>query len=607
MKVGLGRCVDGSGRVRSGPAPESEVAFDPPSVEELAAHFPQLEIVELMGRGGMGAVYRARQRNLDREVALKILPPALARRSGFAERFACEAKALAKLNHRHIVAVYEFGQAEDLFYFVMELIDGVSLRQLLTSGRLAPKEALAIVPQICEALQFAHEHGIVHRDIKPGNILLTRQGEVKITDFGIAKLAAADLAQSPATEAMARKPKELTTTEGVLGTPQYMAPEQADRSCEVDHRADIYSLGVVFYEMLTGELPTGKLERPSEKVLIDVRLDEVVLRALAAKPERRYQEAGEMQREVETITGSWQTHPSAWQRPRWPRGLRTAVRRWWLWLLLAGIFSVAFWLAPGSGVRVSGVRNAQIEVLDLRFDPVSAGKNILHLTVFNRFPTHKTLAVHIQTDSQSPGEAPVGWGRPYFVELNPGATLTTRLPFKLFLSPANSEITLTFYALGSAEDYVLGGIFGKKRTYRGAALEQRSVLSSPLAAASEDEARAAGNVLSLLRSSLQEAQYTEAMELFTKDCLQLEQIESLDRLSDWSRADTGDSVWASVRSLGCQPGKVLAGRGFLRLEAQCEDAVWTILLAQESGQWKIDSIGRDPVRLAPSRSASARQ
>ncbi len=165
--------------------------FVPPKPEELASHFPQLEILELLGRGGMGAVYKARQKQLDRLVALKILPPGVSHDPAFAERFAREAKALAKLNHPNIVTSTNSGRRDGLFLlFLMEFVDGVNLRQLLNAGRIAPREALAIVPQICDALQYAHDQGIVHRDIKPENILLDRRGRVKMADFGLAKIVA---------------------------------------------------------------------------------------------------------------------------------------------------------------------------------------------------------------------------------------------------------------------------------------------------------------------------------------------------------------------------------------------------------------------------------
>jgi serine/threonine protein kinase len=136
----------------------------------------------------MGVVYKARQRGLDRFVALKILPPGVDRDPGFQERFVREARALARLTHPNIVAVYDFGQTQGLYYFLMEYVDGVNLRGMLAGGHLSPIQALAIVPQVCDALQFAHEEGIVHRDIKPENLLIDRKGRVKIADFGLAKI-----------------------------------------------------------------------------------------------------------------------------------------------------------------------------------------------------------------------------------------------------------------------------------------------------------------------------------------------------------------------------------------------------------------------------------
>jgi len=344
--------------------------FQPPPVAELAPLFPQLEILELIGKGGMGAVYKARQKELDRIVALKILPPGIGDDPAFAERFAREAKALAKLNHPGIVTLYEFGHVlssagippasgsqrstlnpQPLYYFLMEFVDGVNLRQLLHAGRIAPREALAIVPQICDALQFAHDQGIVHRDIKPENILLDRRDRVKVADFGLAKIVGSDAERSaglrhgatPADDpnVPCRRPalQELTDAGKVMGTPNYMAPEQAEHPGEVDHRADIYALGVVFYQMLTGELPGKPIVPPSRTsgIQIDVRLDEVVLRALEKKPELRYQQVSEVKTCVETIAQT----PAAGSRPPilekhhrapWSQGLV-------LWsLLLTGLF-----------------------------------------------------------------------------------------------------------------------------------------------------------------------------------------------------------------------------------------------------------------------------
>ncbi len=278
------------------PAP----AATPPSPEEIAGKFPQFEILECLGRGGMGVVYKARQKSLNRLVAIKILAPERERDARFAERFAREAELLAKLSHPHIVTIHDFGETGGLYYLVMEFVDGVNLRDLLRDGKLEPKQALAIVPEICDALQFAHEHGIVHRDIKPENILLDRHGRVKVADFGLAKLIGGSPDAAPGTaESPARG--DLTEAGKIMGTPSYMAPEQSEHPGEVDHRADIYALGVVLYQMLTGELPGKLLEAPSKKVQIDVRIDEIVLRALERKPELRYQTAGEFRTQLNTI------------------------------------------------------------------------------------------------------------------------------------------------------------------------------------------------------------------------------------------------------------------------------------------------------------------
>jgi serine/threonine protein kinase len=272
--------------------------WTPPPVGDLAMAFPQFQIIELIGRGGMGAVYKARQKSLGRLVALKILAPHHAANPSFAERFSREAQALAGLNHPNIVTVHDFGRAGEFYFLMMEYIDGVNLRQATKAGRFTPEQALAIVPSICEALQFAHDHGIVHRDIKPENLLLDKAGRVKIADFGIARIIGADLDPAPG---VAVPDSPGLTQESVLGTLPYMAPEQSAHPARADHRADIYSLGVVLYELLTGELPVGKYEPPSRKVHIDVRLDAIVLRALEHTPELRYQTVGEMRSQMMTV------------------------------------------------------------------------------------------------------------------------------------------------------------------------------------------------------------------------------------------------------------------------------------------------------------------
>ncbi len=264
-----------------------------PSRERLAAAFPQLQIMGLIGRGAMGFVFKARQPHLDRFVALKVLPDALAPDPSFAERFNREGRTLARLNHPNIVSIFEFGQAGGFYFLLMEFVDGVNLRQAMQAGRFSPAEALSLVPKICEALQFAHEEGILHRDIKPENILLDAKGRVKIADFGIAKMVGENQPEIA-----------LTATGAAMGTPHYMAPEQFEKPESVDHRADIYSLGVVFYELLTGELPIGRFAPPSQKTPVDTRVDDVVLRTLEKEREKRFQSAGEMKSKVEHLTAT---------------------------------------------------------------------------------------------------------------------------------------------------------------------------------------------------------------------------------------------------------------------------------------------------------------
>ena len=279
---------------------DTPAAQPPLPPAQIAPHFPQLEILQCLGRGGMGVVYKARQKTLNRFAALKLLAPERVNDTKFAERFAREAQALAALNHPNIVTIYDFGQAGGFYYLLMEFVDGLNLRQLLRSRKFMPEEALAIVPPLCEALQFAHDRGIVHRDIKPENLLLDKTGRVKVADFGIVKMLGTPNGGGNAGESAAPE----NATQSAVGTPTYSAPEQKTDPQRVDNRADIYSLGVVFYEMLTGELPGKRIEPPSRKVQIDVRLDAVVMRALEKTPELRWQTAADMRTQVETIAAT---------------------------------------------------------------------------------------------------------------------------------------------------------------------------------------------------------------------------------------------------------------------------------------------------------------
>jgi serine/threonine protein kinase len=359
------KCLLQAGFATGGSAPVDRT----PTPDELAPKFPGLVIASVLGRGGMGVVYKARHKALDRDVALKVLPASLAGDAAFADRFQREARALAKLQHPNIVAVHDFGTTDGLFWLVMEYVDGANIRQAMKAGTIGPKEALAIVPQICDALQYAHEHGVVHRDIKPENILLgwsgasaqgdvaertnsgdrranvareghvrlDRQCRVKVADFGLAKLM--EHGESDRT---------LTGAGQVMGTPHYMAPEQWEHPKDVDHRADIYSLGVVFYEMLTGELPVGRFAAPSKKSDVDARIDEIVLRTLEREREARYQRADEVKTDRGAAAASAGAPPPARHGSR-PIGV-TAIAA--VLALIVGVFATESWRLEIAGCAI---------------------------------------------------------------------------------------------------------------------------------------------------------------------------------------------------------------------------------------------------------------
>jgi hypothetical protein len=264
---------------------------------ELAAALgSQYEIVRLLGRGGMGAVYLAREPFLDREVAVKVLPAELA--SGDArERFLREARTAARLSHPHIVPLHTFGQSGDLLFYVMGFVDGEPLEaRLRRVGKLPADEARRIIDELSDALHYAHQMGVIHRDVKPDNVLIDRHtGRALLTDFGIAKQRADTVT--------------LTRTGMIVGTPHYMSPEQAAGTADVDGRSDIYALGVIAYRMLTGHLPfqgTSLQEVLSQHAVampiapsktdesIPLELDGVVMRALAKDPGQRWQTAAQI-------------------------------------------------------------------------------------------------------------------------------------------------------------------------------------------------------------------------------------------------------------------------------------------------------------------------
>ena len=255
----------------------------------MARLLPNYQMLSLLGRGGMGAVYLTLHTSLDRSVAIKLLPLEISTDEAFAQRFIREARAMAKLSHPHIVAVHDFGKTDaGHLYFVMEFVDGANLHSMIHGPGLEPAQALSIAGQVCEALAYAHGKGVVHRDIKPANVLVDQHGQAKVSDFGIARLI------EPGEQAF-----HTTQTGMVIGTPDYMAPEQMQGQ-HADHRADIYSLGVMLYEMLCGEVPRGIFAPPSQRVNCDARVDRVVIKAMQQKPELRYQSTTEMKAAVDT-------------------------------------------------------------------------------------------------------------------------------------------------------------------------------------------------------------------------------------------------------------------------------------------------------------------
>lgn len=298
---------------RIGGAADEEL-YAVPTVDELAGFFPQLDVLALIGRGGMGVVYKARQKSLHRHVALKLLAPERAGDPSFARRFASEARSLAALNHPHIVRVHDFGEAGGYFYLLMEFVDGVNLRQLIQSRQLSPEEALEIITPVCDALQAAHDLGIVHRDVKPENLLIDRQGRVKIADFGIARMM-----DEPAAEGISEAHSDSVAMHTLaVGTPDYAAPEQR-ASAPCDHRVDIYSLGVVLYEAITGQRPgIGQITPPSKRAAVDMRIDEVLLKALQQEPDLRFRTVAEFrERCVEVKEQLGQTLPGPKRAGRW--------------------------------------------------------------------------------------------------------------------------------------------------------------------------------------------------------------------------------------------------------------------------------------------------
>lgn len=285
-----------------------------PTPEELTRMTPGgYAFEQLIGSGGMGAVYLGRQVNLSRQVAIKVMHRSHGLDYRYPERFRLEAQAMAQLNHPNIVGIHDFGFiGADYLFFVMEFIHGTDLHQVMSAGHMTPDLAMRIIGPVCDALEYAHSRGIVHRDIKPANILLSHDGRVKITDFGLAKR-------------LDQPDGFVTHTNMALGTPDYAAPEQHDALPDIDHRADIYAVGVVLYQMLTGTVPRGAWQSPSAQAGTDPRLDGVIVRALMQDRAQRYQTVTDLKRAIiEIITqplpGAPPTAPIETHGPTVPPG-----------------------------------------------------------------------------------------------------------------------------------------------------------------------------------------------------------------------------------------------------------------------------------------------
>ncbi|HPM38273.1 MAG TPA: serine/threonine-protein kinase [candidate division Zixibacteria bacterium] len=256
-------------------------AVDNPAPPKAVRIGPYL-LTAKIGQGGIAVIYKGRQESLDRDVAIKILSPNLSTDPDIVRRFERESMVIARLNHPNIVHIIDKGEAGGRYYFVMDYIDGTSLREVIDSAKIPLRTKLEMIVQVCKALDYAHKNGVIHRDIKPANILIDRQGNALVADFGIAQIVGTPEA-------------EMTASDVVMGTLSYMSPEQKVSSAGVDHTTDIYAVGVILYEILCGKKPLGKFKLPSE-ITADLgeAYDGIISKCLAQDRGERYQAAVEL-------------------------------------------------------------------------------------------------------------------------------------------------------------------------------------------------------------------------------------------------------------------------------------------------------------------------
>jgi serine/threonine protein kinase len=294
---------------------QEKAGFVAPEPADLAPLFPVYDIQGLIATGGMGAVYCAVQKSLDRTVALKILPMEFSKDAAFCAGFEAEAKAMAKLNHPNLIGVYDFGEVDGMLFIIMEYVPGKSLYHSAYGRTIDPQEAIRLVTGICNGLGHAHENGIIHRDIKPSNILLDLNAEPKIGDFGLAR-------------PMDRK---FVEGEEIFGTPHYTAPEVVNSPHSVDYRADIFSVGVLLHELLTGKLPADDTRPTSVIARCDTRFDAIIRKATQQLPAARYANARDMAKDLQAIGSSFAPKAVKMGSPKGPtkvvRGAAAAAPR----------------------------------------------------------------------------------------------------------------------------------------------------------------------------------------------------------------------------------------------------------------------------------------